>query len=289
MRCALRLGAWRQSTRHCVSKCELSSASGTVPRPRGQDCQQLWVLPLMETSQSRSFSAIAATSHWTCTTGGDVPSRCYAKGRDKKGKKDKGGHKTVALSDEELMSVIDVPEMKHKMEMTLAHMKKEYVDQLSLRTSIGSLDNLIVKTPDGDYPLIQLAQIVQKSPQLIVVDMSALPQYTGQVKDAIANSGMNLNPQQDGSSLFVPVPKVTKEFREGLAKNAKVICDKTKEKFRHIQNNYIRDLQKAKKEGSASENLVHNLDDHVHGATKDFIAQAETMMKLKQKELLDSK
>ena len=32
-------------------------------------------------------------------------------------------------------------------------------------------------------------------------------QYASAVKSAIEKSGMNLNPQQDGTTLFVPVPK----------------------------------------------------------------------------------
>lgn len=255
-------------------------------------CFSINLLQMLSVPEGIQVSCFATlnTRHWPrITLAHDVPSCSYAKGRDKKGKKDKGSHKAVTLSGDELTSVIDLPEMKHKMEMSVAHMKKEFVEQLTLRTSVGALDNLAVKTPDGEYPLIQLAQIVQKNPQLIIVDMSALPQYIGEVKDAISNSGMNLSPQQDGSSLFVPVPKVTKEYREGLVKNAKSICDKTKEKLRHIQNNFLRDLQKAKKEGSASETLIHNLNENILGSTKEYTAQAEAILKLKQKELLDTK
>ena len=32
-------------------------------------------------------------------------------------------------------------------------------------------------------------------------------QYIPQVKQALADSGLNVNPQQDGTSLFIPLPK----------------------------------------------------------------------------------
>ena len=34
----------------------------------------------------------------------------------------------------------------------------------------------------------------------------------------LQGSGMNLNPQQDGLRIYVPIPKVTKEYREKLVK-----------------------------------------------------------------------
>ena len=43
-------------------------------------------------------------------------------------------------------------------------------------SAAGILDNLSVKTEDGTYSLIQLGQIAQKNPQLVVVDLSTVPQ-----------------------------------------------------------------------------------------------------------------
>ena len=40
----------------------------------------------------------------------------------------------------------------------------------------GVFDQLEVKTSDGTFPLIQLGQIVQKNPQLVVINLSASPQ-----------------------------------------------------------------------------------------------------------------
>ena len=40
----------------------------------------------------------------------------------------------------------------------------------------GAFDNLAVETEDGKFPLIQLGQILQKSPQLVVINMASSPQ-----------------------------------------------------------------------------------------------------------------
>ena len=40
----------------------------------------------------------------------------------------------------------------------------------------GVFDNLAVETEDGKFPLIQLGQVLQKSPQLVVINMASSPQ-----------------------------------------------------------------------------------------------------------------
>lgn len=61
---------------------------------------------------------------------------------------------------------------------------------------------------DGtEHTLQELAQIVRKNPKTIVVTMSVFPQAIPSVLKAIDKSGMNLNPQQDGTTLYIPIPK----------------------------------------------------------------------------------
>ncbi|KFQ28400.1 hypothetical protein N331_08149 [Merops nubicus] len=78
---------------------------------------------------------------------------------------------------------------------------------LSIRTSPGALDHITVMTKDGKFPLNQLAQISQKSPQLLIVNMTNFPESTAAAMKAIRESGMNLNPEVDGTIIRVPVPK----------------------------------------------------------------------------------
>jgi len=92
----------------------------------------------------------------------DVQWRSYAKSI-KDGKRDmsKKGHKPkVSLSNEELNEVIDYENMTKQMEAALEHLCRQYAEQLSLRTSVNAFDGLIIETPDGQFPLIQLAQVI---------------------------------------------------------------------------------------------------------------------------------
>jgi len=128
-------------------------------------------------------------------------------------------------------------------------------------------------------------QVVQKNPQLVLINAAATPQYIAHIKTAIANSGLNINPQQDGTSLFLPIPRITREHREGLAKNAKALADKTKDKLRNIQNNYDRELKKAKEEHSAD--LVFNLHETILSTAKTYFQKVDELTLAKQRELLN--
>jgi len=83
----------------------------------------------------------------------------------------------------------------------------------------------------------------------------------------------------------VPVPRVTHEHREMLAKNAKALCEKTKDKLRHIQNSFDREVKKAKQ--THSEDLIHNLHETVLATTKTYVEKAHSIMEAKQQELLN--
>ena len=214
-----------------------------------------------------------------------IPIRHYAK----KGKKDRGGDKKkgskIDLSAEELSQVINHQKMQIQMMAVLEELQKQYMSQLKLRTTAGAFDQLIVETDDGKFPLIQIAQITQKNPSLVMIDLTVMPQYLVQVKEAIMNSGMNVSPQQDGTTFFVPIPKVSREHREGLAKSAKVLCNSSKDKLRDIQNKFVKDCKQKQKENISSD-LVNNVIEYVRNVHGEFVSKAEELMKSKQQELL---
>ncbi|XP_041369281.1 ribosome-recycling factor, mitochondrial-like [Gigantopelta aegis] len=208
--------------------------------------------------------------------------RCYSK-KAKKEKIGKHGHKTVELTSEELEGVIDMSSLQSEMKHVVEDLKDTYIHQLALRTTSGAFDSLVVNTDDGRFPLIQLGQIVQKNPQLILINMAASPQYLPAVKEAISSSGLNVNPQQDGTTIFLPIPKVTKEHRENLAKSAKNQCDKAKTKLRDIGNKYQRKLK-----GSAehSEDIIRNVKEMILNSVHKYSEEADKMMNMKQQDLL---
>lgn len=64
-----------------------------------------------------------------------------------------------------------------------------------------------MKYEGKEYELQQIAKLTRKGQQTIVIDMLSFPQMTKTVADALKTSALNLNPQQEGTTIFVPIPK----------------------------------------------------------------------------------
>ena len=141
---------------------------------------------------------------------------------------------------------------------------------------------------EGDkFPLREVASISKKDPKRIIVECSSFPQATKTVFSAIANSGMNLNPQQEGTRIYVPIPKVTKEYRERLAKGARDKNVEAKEGMKKVQSKQISRLGDLElKSESIQKDHLHAVKDIVMAMTKHFEAEADMIMLSKQKELV---
>lgn len=208
--------------------------------------------------------------------------RNYAKGKDKKKEKGKGSTK-VQINENQLREIINLDNLNTQMDKTLETMKDEFVKNLSLRSTTGSIETLKITIDGKDHELQEIAQIVRKNPKTIVINMISFPQVIPTVLIALEKSGMNLNPQQDGTTIFIPVPKVTKEHRENLSKNAKILFLKCKDGIKDVQNTQIKKLKKMT-EISTDEN--HSVQLQVTAIADTYIIQAEKLLEAKQTELL---
>lgn len=209
-----------------------------------------------------------------------------AKGKDKlKTKQRDLGVKfaKIQFTDEQLRELFDVDDLHKQLQRAIDTMRTEFIQNLSLRSTTGSIETLPVVVDGDEHELQELAQIVRKNPKTIVVNMASFPQTIPAVLVALQKSGMNLNPQQDGTTIFIPVPKITKEHREQLAKSAKQLHVKCRDAIKAAQNGVIRKLKKDK-EIASDEN--HSAQLQVGVMAERYLEQAESMLAVKQTELL---
>ncbi|CAG9763269.1 unnamed protein product [Ceutorhynchus assimilis] len=214
-----------------------------------------------------------------------ICTRSYAKGKDKK-KENKGKAAKVVINETEISELVKVETLKTQLQKAVAHMEEDFIKNLSLRSTTGSIESVPISLNGKEHTLQELAQIVRKNPKTIVVNFATFPQAIPAALKALSKSGMNLNPQQDGTTLFIPIPKVTKEHREQLAKNAKQLFVKCKDSVRDVQNKYVKQV---KRQDKVSEDLARNVEQQIVALADQFIAEAESMLNKKQTELLGDK
>ncbi|KAJ8339045.1 hypothetical protein SKAU_G00358310 [Synaphobranchus kaupii] len=208
--------------------------------------------------------------------------RLYATKKSKV--KSKGQQVKVNINAALVEDIINLREVREEMAAVLSALKDDFSRSLSIRTSPGALDHVTVSTKDGRFPINQLGQISMKSPQLIVVNMTGFPEATAAAAQALRDSSMRLNPEVEGTVIRVPVPMVTREHRENLAKLAKQFSNKAKESLRKVRSSAVTQLKKEK--DRVSEDTLRLIEKQVQQMTDSFTADIEKQLSTKTKELL---
>ena len=212
--------------------------------------------------------------------------RFYAKMKDKKKDKarDKGFKLSAAkVSDEDLNDVVNVEKYREQLDKAIEQLKNEFIKNLSLRSTTGAIETLKVSYEKEEHELQEIAQIIRKNPKTIVVNMVSFPQIIPAALQTLQKSGMNLNPQQDGTTIFIPVPKVTKEHRVELSKNAKALFVKCKDNVRAIQNGHVKKLKTNKE---ISDDFSKLAQIQLVAIADTYLSQGEKLLESKQKELV---
>jgi ribosome recycling factor len=99
---------------------------------------------------------------------------------------------------------------------------------------------------------------------------------------ALRSHTLNLNPIVDGPTIKVPIPKMSKELRESMVKQAKAHAEKAKVGVRKARQKAISDLRR---EG-ASEDTTRKLEKHIQQMTEENTESIEEILKAKSKDLL---
>ncbi|XP_043524911.1 ribosome-recycling factor, mitochondrial isoform X3 [Frieseomelitta varia] len=186
------------------------------------------------------------------------------------------------FSTGDILLKMKVDRMMSQFDGAIEKYKDEMIKNLAVRTRVGAIEELTITFEDEEHNLEELVEINRKS-NMVVLDASAFPQIIPNIVEAISKSQMNLNPQQDGTTIYIPLPKVTKEHREGLAKIAKQYFVKCKDLVGNIRNEHIRNL---KKQDGIPKDLMFKAENYIGAIQKQYVDKAEQLLKAKQKELL---
>ncbi|KAK2587047.1 hypothetical protein KPH14_011001 [Odynerus spinipes] len=178
--------------------------------------------------------------------------------------------------------VLDVAKLTMQLDNVLEKLKNNFIKNVSLRTAAGAIEELTVTFDGSQYLLQELVQI-SRTPKLVTLNASAFPQVIPNIIEILSKNQMNLNPQQDGTVIYIPIPKVTKEYRENLSKSAKSFFIKTRDDIKDIRTNQIKKLKNLEK---LPQDTFFRVQGYVEILTNQYISKAEKILETKQKELM---
>lgn len=214
-------------------------------------------------------------------------SRSYAKKSKAAEKARNKGHRVSSykLPDEQLREIVDLDKYHAKLGKTIDSFQENCIKHLSLRSTVGSIETVIVKADGERHELQDIAQIIRKNPKTIAINMIDFPEKIKPALSALSKSGLNLNPQQDGTTIFVPVVKVSKDHRVALAKNGKALFIQCRDEIKKLQAEFIRKVENNTTISADDNFAVRN---QLTDMADEYVTKAEGIFKTKESELLNN-
>ncbi|CAG8446326.1 5861_t:CDS:2 [Diversispora eburnea] len=172
--------------------------------------------------------------------------------------------------------------IESKANTIIEKLKKEYSTMRIGRANPAILDSVVVPYGGGSAPLKDLAQIVVKDPQTLLVRVHE-EEILQAVDKAIRSANLNLNPMIDNKGLKVPIPKITTEYRENMVKTASKMAENAKIKIRLVRQDGLKELKKIKTGISADE--IKGLEKKFQLVIDKSVKDIDEILKAKSKEI----
>ena len=115
---------------------------------------------------------------------------------------------------------VDIDDTKRRMQGAVAALETEFQGLRTGRASATMLEPISVNAYGAQMPINQVATIAVPESRLLSVQVWDQSMVEA-VEKAIRESGLGLNPQSEGNVIRIPVPDLSAERRDELAKVAK--------------------------------------------------------------------
>lgn len=175
----------------------------------------------------------------------------------------------------------------YKKRMDGAHtaLQHEFGGLRTGRASPTLLDPITVDAYGAVSPLSSVASVSVPEPRMISVNVWD-KSVVAAVDKAIRSSNLGLNPIMDGQTLRIPIPPLTGERRQELAKVASKYAEQQRIAVRNIRRDAMEHLKKLEKEHGISEDEHKRYGAEVQKATDEQIRQIDSTLRHKEEEIM---
>lgn len=179
-----------------------------------------------------------------------------------------------------------VADARQRMDASLETLRRELMTMRTGRASLAMLDNIKVDYYGTPTPLNQVGSLAVPDPTLITIqpwDHSVLHA----IEKAIRTSDLDLNPQNDGKLIRIPVPPLTEERRKALVKHAHKHAEEGRVAIRNVRRDVNDHLKKLLKEHKLSEDDEKHAVAEVQKLTDQHIEKINEILKKKEAEIME--
>ena len=174
---------------------------------------------------------------------------------------------------------------KDKMSKTLDKFSKDLSTLSTGRANSNMLDLIRVDVYGQKMPINQIGTITAPEPRVINIQVWDL-NNVNLIDAAIKKSDLGLNPQIDGQFIRLPIPDLSEERRNELAKMIKSMGEQCKISIRNIRREANDELKKLLKEKSISEDIEKKEEKNIQSLTDENIKKIDEKILTKEKEIM---
>jgi ribosome recycling factor len=175
-------------------------------------------------------------------------------------------------------------DLTRRMDGAMETLKKEFQGLRTGRASPALLEPIRVEAYGSVSPLNQVANISVAGPGLLSVQVwdKAL---TKAVESAIREANLGLNPQAEGQVIRVPLPPLTQERRNELAKAAARYAEQTRVSIRGVRRDGMEQVKAWDKKHELSEDDAKRHEDEIQKLTDQYVKQVDAVLAEKDKDI----
>ncbi|TQR60185.1 ribosome recycling factor [Campylobacter troglodytis] len=174
---------------------------------------------------------------------------------------------------------------KAQCEKSIEALKKDFTTLRTGKVSINILDHITVDYYGSQTPLNQVATILASDASTLSISPWEKTMLKS-IESALAAANIGVNPNNDGESIKLFFPPMTKEQREENAKQARAMGEKAKISIRNVRKDTNDAIKRLEKDKALSEDEAKKAYDEVQKLTDSYVAKIDDTVKAKEAELL---
>ena len=175
-------------------------------------------------------------------------------------------------------------DMQTRLGKTQEALKKDFAGLRTGRASTALLDPIMVDAYGSMVPLNQVGNVSVPEARMLSVQVwdKSLMKH---VEKAIMESGLGLNPMNDGQSIRIPIPPLSEERRVELCKIAGKYTETARISARNIRRDALDEVKKLKNANEISEDDQKRFETEIQTLTDNTIKALDDMLKAKEVEI----
>ena len=180
---------------------------------------------------------------------------------------------------------MDTNLIKEKMDGAIAHFQKDLSSLRTSRANPSMLENILVDSYGSKTSINHLGNIAVPDSNMITIQVWDT-NLVKSVENAIIESNLGINPQTEGQLIRLPIPKLSEERRNELAKIASQYAENAKVSIRNIRREIMDTIKSDEKEKKISQDEMKKDHSEVQDITDKYISKIDSMSSDKQNEIL---